>query len=123
MPTIHDQIDEVLAAAVHNELTDDERRALHVHLVECAECRALHKEEQLMNKALGEVFTDEKPDFGFEKRMLYAFRHKAPPRASVAVFLVNLMRSRATQLAAAAVLVSRFRREHDTGCSPPATRP
>ena len=105
MPTIHDQIDEVLAAAVHNELTDDERRALHVHLVECAECRALHKEEQLMNKALGEVFTDEKPDFGFEKRMLYAFRHKAPPRASVAVFLVNLMRSRATQLAAAAVLL------------------
>ena len=59
MPIIHDQIDEVLAAAVHNELTDDERRALHVHLVECAECRALHKEEQLMNKALGEVFTDE----------------------------------------------------------------
>ncbi len=105
MPTIHDQIDEVLAAAVHNELTDDERRALHVHLVECAECRALHKEEQLMNKALGEVFTDEKPDFGFEKRMLYAFRHKAPPRASIAVFLVNLMRSRATQLAAAAVLL------------------
>src|SRR5438105_13769814 len=105
MPTIHDQIDEVLAAAVHNELTDDERRALHVHLVECAECRALHKEEQLMNKALGEVFTDEKPDFGFEKRMLYAFRHKAPPRASVAVFLVNLMRSRATQLAGAAALL------------------
>ena len=105
MPIIHDQIDEVLAAAVHNELTDDERRALHVHLVECAECRALHKEEQLMNKALGEVFTDEKPDFGFEKRMLYAFRHKAPPRASIAVFLVNLMRSRATQLAAAAVLL------------------
>jgi hypothetical protein len=105
MPTIHDQIDEVLAAAVHNELTDDERRALHVHLVECAECRALHKEEQLMNKALGEVFTDEKPDFGFEKRMLYAFRHKAPPRASIAVFLVNLMRSRATQLAAGAVLL------------------
>jgi Domain of unknown function (DUF4349) len=105
MPTIHDQIDEVLAAAVHNELTDDERRALHVHLVECAECRALHKEEQLMNKALGEVFTDEKPDFGFEKRMLYAFRHKAPPRVSVAAFLVNLMRSRATQLAAAAVLL------------------
>ena len=105
MPTIHDQIDEVLAAAVHNELTDDERRALHVHLVECAECRALHKEEQLMNKALGEIFTDEKPDFGFEKRMLYAFRRKAPPRASVAVFLVNLMRSRATQLAAAAILL------------------
>ncbi|PYI94451.1 MAG: hypothetical protein DMF03_00020 [Verrucomicrobia bacterium] len=105
MPTIHDQIDEVLAAAVHNELTDDERRALHVHLVECAECRALHKEEQLMNKALGEIFTDEKPDFGFEKRMLYAFRRKAPPRASVAVFLVNLMRSRVTQLAAAAILL------------------
>src|SRR5437868_12873236 len=105
MPTIHDQIDEVLAAAVHNELTDDERRALHVHLVECADCRALHKEEQLMNKELGEVFTDEKPDFGFEKRMLYAYRHKAPPRASVSVFLVNLMRSRATQLAGAAVLL------------------
>ena len=105
MPTIHDQIDEVLAAAVHNELTDDEQRALHLHLVECAECRALHKEEELMNKALGEAFTDEKPDSGFEKRMLYAFRRKAPPRPSIAAFLVNLIRSRATQLAAAAALL------------------
>jgi hypothetical protein len=105
MPTIHDQIDEVLAAAVHNELSDEERRALHVHLVECAECRALHKEEQLMHRALGEVFADEKPDFGFEKRMLYAFRHKAPQRISPGVFLSNLLRSRATQIVGALALL------------------
>src|SRR5437660_12639294 len=103
MPTIHDQIDEVLAAAVHNELTDDERRALHVHLVECPECRALHKEEQLMNKALGEVVTEEKPDFSFEKRMLYACRKKAPPLTSAALVLMNLLRSRAIQFVASAV--------------------
>jgi anti-sigma factor RsiW len=105
MPTIHDQIDEVLAAAVHDELSDEERRALHVHLVECAECRALHKEEQLMHRALGEVFGDEKPDFGFEKRMLYAFRHKAPQRTSFGVFLSNLLRSRGTQIIGAAALL------------------
>ena len=105
MPTIHDQIDEVLAAAVHNELSDEERRALHVHLVECAECRALHKEEQLMHRALGEVFADEKPDFGFEKRMLYAFRHKAPQRTSPGVFLSNLLRLRATQIVGALALL------------------
>ncbi|MEY2492882.1 MAG: hypothetical protein QOH24_1833 [Verrucomicrobiota bacterium] len=105
MPTIHDQIDEVLAAAVHNELSDEERRALHVHLVECAECRDLHKEEQLMHRALGEVFADEKPGFGFEKRMLYAFRHKAPQRISLGVLLSNLLRLRATQIIGAAALL------------------
>ena len=105
MPSIHDQIEEVLAAAVHNELSDEERRALHVHLVECAECRELHKEEQLMHRALGEVFADEKPDFGFEKRMLYAFRHKAPQRADFSTIISGLLRSRGTQIAAAAALM------------------
>lgn len=105
MPSIHDQIEEVLAAAVHNELSDEERRALHVHLVECAECRELHKEEQLMHRALGEVFADEKPDFGFEKRMLYAFRHKAPQRADFSTIVSGLLRSRGAQIAAVAVLL------------------
>lgn len=105
MSTIHEQIDEVLAAAVHNELSDEERRALHGHLVECAECRALHKEEQLMHRALGEVFSEEKPDFGFEKRMLYAFRQKAPQGNYLGISISNLIRSRSTQVVAAAALL------------------
>ncbi len=100
MPTIHDKIEEVLAAAVHDELSDEERHALHIHLVECADCRQLHKEDQLMNKAMEEVFAGEKPDFGFEKRLLYSFRERVRQRPDFSAFFANLLRSRAVQLTA-----------------------
>ena len=38
MATVHDEIDNWLAADIHGELSDDERSALHTHLVECAAC-------------------------------------------------------------------------------------
>ena len=37
MPTIHEQIDEFLAADLHGELSTAEQNALHAHLIECAE--------------------------------------------------------------------------------------
>ena len=39
MATVHDEIDNWLAADVHGELYEEERSALHTHLVECAACR------------------------------------------------------------------------------------
>lgn len=102
---VHERIEEVLAAAVHNELTDAERRELHLHLVECEACRQLHKEDQLMNRAMEEVFSNVKPDHGFEKRMLHSFRSGARHRDSIGYLFGNLLRSRATQIAGAAAIL------------------
>ena len=59
---IHEEIDELLTADLHDQLTESERQALHSHLVECAGCRQLHKEYQLMNTALNETFEAAKPE-------------------------------------------------------------
>jgi len=104
--TIHDHIDEFLAANLHNELSDEERSALHTHLVECADCRQAHQETKAMNKVLNEKFETEKPDLAFENRMLAHFRNRAPARkGNVGRMLFGVIHSRATQLAGVAALL------------------
>jgi hypothetical protein len=104
--TIHDNIDEFLAADLHSELSDEERNALHTHLVECADCRQAHQETKAMNKVLEEKLETEKPDLAFENRILAGFRDRVPARAgSLGRFLFNLVHSRATQLAGVAALL------------------
>jgi hypothetical protein len=106
MPTVHDQIDELLAADVHNQLSEEERHALHTHLVECAICRRAHQENKIMNKVLEETLATEKPDPAFERRMLAGFRRRSPQRSgSFAKFIVDLMRLRATQITAVAAVL------------------
>lgn len=97
---IHENIDELLAADLHSELSDEERNALHTHLVECADCRQAHQETKAMNKVLEEKLESEKPDVAFENRMLAHFRNRTPSRRGIASLIADLMRSRATQLAA-----------------------
>jgi hypothetical protein len=106
--TIHDNIDEFLAADFHSELSDEELNALHAHLVECADCRQAHQETKIMNKVLEEKFDDEKPDVAFENRMLAHFRNRAPNRrGTIATFVLGLMRLRSAQITAvAAVLIA-----------------
>jgi anti-sigma factor RsiW len=107
MATIHDEIDNWLAADIHGELSEDERGALHTHLVECAVCRKAYQENKVMNKILAETLADEKPDPTFEQRMLSGFRRRIPQRTGLVKLLFDLMRLRATQItAAAAVLVA-----------------
>ena len=104
--TIHDEIDNYLAADLHSELSDEERNALHTHLVECADCRKLHQETKNMNRVLEEKFASEKPDAAFEQRMLAGFRNRMPQKTgSIAKFIVDLMRLRATQITAVAALL------------------
>ncbi|HWY51816.1 MAG TPA: DUF4349 domain-containing protein [Chthoniobacterales bacterium] len=104
--TIHDDIDNFLAADLHSELSDEERNALHTHLVECASCRQAHQETKVMNRVLEEKFDTEKSDITFEQRMLGEFRNRIPQKnGSVAKFVVDLMRLRATQIAAAAAML------------------
>jgi Domain of unknown function (DUF4349)/Putative zinc-finger len=106
MATIHDEIDNYLAADLHNELSEEERNALHTHLVECASCRQLHRENKIMNKILEEKFATEKPDPAFEQRMLSGFRDRIPQRSgNIAKLIADLMRLRATQITAVAAIL------------------
>src|SRR5260370_1841852 len=103
---IHDEIDNYLAADLHSDLSDEERNALHVHLVECASCRHAHQENKIMNKVLEEKFANERPDVAFEQRMLAGFRTRIPRRTGdIAKFIVDLMRLRATQITAVAAVL------------------
>jgi hypothetical protein len=105
MATIHDEIDTWLVGDLHGELSDNERNALHAHLVDCAVCRKTHQEIKTMNRFLEETFVQEKADPAFEQRMLAGFRSRVPQRSGLVKLLVDLMRLRATQIAAIAAVL------------------
>jgi Domain of unknown function (DUF4349)/Putative zinc-finger len=105
MPTIHEQIDELLAADLHGELSAAERDAFHAHLVDCADCRQAFQEEKNMHKLLNETIADKKADTGFEQRMVARFRDRVPQRPGLVQLVMNLVRLRAVQLTAAAALL------------------
>src|SRR6267378_4331914 len=105
MATIHDEIDGWLAADLHGELSNNERSALHAHLVDCDACRKTLQEIKLMNKILEETLAQQKPDPAFEQRMLAGFRNRVPQRSGLVKLLVDLMRLRATQIAAVAAVL------------------
>jgi len=105
MATIHGEIDTWLAADLHGELSDTERSALHAHLLDCPECRKTHQETKTMNKILEETLAREKADPAFEQRMLAGFRSRVPQRSGLVKLLVDLMRLRATQIAAIAAVL------------------
>src|SRR6266576_1017930 len=105
MATVHDEIDNWLAADLYGELSEDEQRELHAHLVDCAACRKTHQETKAMNKILEETLAQEKPDPAFEQRMLAGFRNRVPQRSGLVKLLANLMRLHATQIAAVAAVL------------------
>ena len=106
MPTIHNEIDNWLAADAHDQLSEEERHAFGNHLVECATCRQLHQENKIMNQILEEKFTKEKPDAAFEQRMVAGFHNRIPQRSgSIAKLIVDLMRLRVTQITAVAAML------------------
>src|SRR5438067_5046097 len=105
MATIHDEIDSWLAADLHGDLSNNERSALHAHLVDCSACRKTHQETKTMNKILEETLAQEKPDPAFEQRMLAAFRNRIPQRNGLVKSLVDLMRLRPVQITAVAAIL------------------
>jgi Domain of unknown function (DUF4349)/Putative zinc-finger len=105
MATIHEQIDELLAADLHDELTAAEREGFHAHLVECAECRRAFQEGKTMNRILDETIGDKKADPGFEQRMVSHFRDRVPKRRGLLSLMTDLLRVRAVQLTAVAALL------------------
>jgi hypothetical protein len=96
--TVHDDIDTYLAADLHNELSAEERNALHSHLVECAACRKLHQETKTMNNILEENLATEKANATFEQRMLAGFRKRTPQKNGLVKLIVDLMRLRSAQI-------------------------
>ena len=105
MATMHDEIDSWLAGDLHGELSNNERNALHAHLVDCGACRKTHQETKAMNKILEETFAQQKPDPAFEQRILAGFRNRVPQRRGLVKLLVDLMRLRATQITAVAAVL------------------
>ncbi|HEX4706193.1 MAG TPA: DUF4349 domain-containing protein [Candidatus Udaeobacter sp.] len=105
MATMHDEIDNWVVADLHGELSASERSVLHAHLIECAACRKSHQETKTMNKILEERFTAEKPDAGFEQRMLADFRSRVPEKQGLVELLANLVRLRAVQVTAVAAVL------------------
>jgi hypothetical protein len=105
MATIHDEIDNWLAADLYGELSENERSVLHAHLVDCTTCRKTHQETKTMNKILEETLAQKKPDPAFEQRMLAGFRSRVPQRSELVKSLVGLMRLRPVQITAVAAIL------------------
>jgi hypothetical protein len=105
MATVHDEIDNWLAADLYGELSTDEQRQLHTHLVDCAVCRKTHQETKAINKILEETLAQQKPDPTFEQRMLAGFRNRVPERTGLLKLLADLMRMRAAQVTAVAAVL------------------
>ena len=105
MATIHDEIDNWLAADLYGELSENERSVLHAHLVDCATCRKTHQETKTMNKILEETLAQEKPDPAFEQRILTGFRSRVPQRNGLVKSLVDLMHLRPVQITAIAAIL------------------
>ena len=126
MATVHDEIDNWLAADLYSELSDEEQRQLHTHLVECVACRKTHQETKTMNKILEETLAQHKADPNFEQRMLASFRNRVPERTGLLKLLADLMRMRAAQVTAVAAvllgLVQLGRMITGETATPPAAR-
>ncbi len=105
MAIIHDEIDSWLAADLHGDLSNNERSALHAHLVDCTECRTTRQETEAMNRILEETLAPEKPDRAFEQRVLAGFHSRVPQRSGLVKLLVDLMRLRAVQITAVAAIL------------------
>ena len=126
MATVHDEIDNWLAADLYGELSDEEQRQLHTHLVDCVACRKTHQETKTMNKILEETLAQQKADSTFEQRMLAGFRNRVPERTGLLKLLADLMRTRAAQVTAIAAvllgLVQLGRMITGETATPPAAR-
>src|SRR5207247_5844112 len=85
METVHNEIDNWLAADLYGDLSDAERSALHAHLLDCVACRKAHQETKTMNKILEETLAQEKHDPAFEQRVLAGFRQRVPQRVGLVI--------------------------------------
>jgi hypothetical protein len=103
--SIHEEIESWLAAAVHDQLSREERSALEEHLAMCAGCRALHQEETTMSTLIATTFADLRPDLAFEQRIVSTFRRRTRERGRFGLAIGGFFRWRTTRIAAAAAVL------------------
>ncbi len=72
----HDPFDELIAAALHGELTPEERTQFNARLQNDAAARAAYQEAQLMHDLLEKTHKNAQPDDAFEQRMVSGVRRK-----------------------------------------------
>jgi hypothetical protein len=74
-PTL-DPLDELIAAALHGELTPQERTALEIRLQNEPAARAAYQESQLMHDLLEKTHREAQPDPAFEERIISGVRRR-----------------------------------------------
>lgn len=72
----HDPLDDLIAAALHGELTPEERAQFDARLQNDPAARAAYQETQLMHNLLEKTHRDAQPDPAFEQRMVSGVRRK-----------------------------------------------
>ena len=75
-PEPHDPLDELLAAALHGELTDAQRAELDALLQHDPAARAAYQETQAMHDLLERNHREAQPDAAFEDRLISGVRQK-----------------------------------------------
>jgi hypothetical protein len=105
MHDIHNEIATWLAAAVHDELSQEEREQFDQHLASCEQCREAFAEEKIMNKVIAQTMEPLRPDERFEQRIVAHFRDRISERRGLIPFFAGLMQLRATQITAVAAIL------------------
>src|SRR5580658_6228712 len=75
-PAPHDPLDDLIAAALHDEITAAERAQLDSRLANDPAARAAYQEAQLMHDLLEKTHVNAQPDSDFEQRMVSGVRRK-----------------------------------------------
>ena len=102
--SIHEHPEEWLAAALADDLSPEERRALDAHLAGCEPCRALQADFAALDDTLLRDFPAAVgPAVGFETRLVAGFRRRRDGRFARLNTLVGwLLRQRGAQVAGVA---------------------
>jgi len=79
---IHTEIEEWMAGALLGGLSVEEEELFDRHLAQCETCRALYREEQIMNTILGKDMAGLRPEPEFAETMVRRFRQRTEARRS-----------------------------------------
>lgn len=63
-------LEELISSYIDDELTDDERAVVEVHLKSCSECRALMEELNAIKNTIFSVYRSVEVPFGVEQQVL-----------------------------------------------------
>ena len=72
----HDLLDDLIAAALHGELTPEQRNQFDTRLQTDPAARAAYQEAQLMHDLLEKTYRNSQPDEAFEQRVVSGVRRK-----------------------------------------------